>query len=212
VPRYDIQGGEDAQYEPGSEREVLRNLLGVVQRQEMDVIEFQALVAAKDRFFEHFDMDAVFTTETLLTMHRSWLGSIYAFAGRLRSVDIAKGNVWFAAAQFLEETFARFGRETLERRTPCSAGSIGAVAAAIAEVHGELISVHPFREGNGRIARWLSDAMAAQAGLPFPNYGFTDRAEGEQNARYLAAVKRSVSQADHAALTQFFAEALERAL
>ena len=212
MPRYDIPGGDDAQYEPGSDREVLRNLLGVVRREEMDVIELQALVTAKDRFFEQLDMDEVYSTETLLAMHRGWLGGIYPFAGQLRVVDIAKGNVWFAAVQFLEGSFARFGRETLQRLTPCRADSIASVSAAIAEVHGELIAVHPFREGNGRLARWLADAMAAQSGQPFPNYGFTASSEGAQNVRYLAAVKRSVSQADHADLTQFFVEALERAV
>ena len=212
MPRYDIPDGGDAQYEPGSDREVLRNLLGVVRRQEMDVIELQALVGAKNRFFEHFDLDQKFIPETLQAMHRDWLEKLYPFAGQLRGVDIAKGNVWFAAAQFLESTFASFGRETLERLTPRRAESIHSAAAAIAEVHGELIAIHPFREGNGRLGRWLADAMAAQSGLPFPSYGFTAGIEGVHNAQYLAAVKRSVSKADHSDLTRFFVEALGRAL
>lgn len=36
----------------------------------------------------------------------------------------------------------------------------------MAEVHAELILVHPFREGNGRLARLLALLMALQAGLP----------------------------------------------
>ncbi|MBT9474746.1 Fic family protein, partial [Polaromonas sp.] len=39
-------------------------------------------------------------------------------------------------------------------------------ALALAEVHAELILVHPFREGNGRLARLLALLMALQAGLP----------------------------------------------
>ncbi len=34
---------------------------------------------------------------------------------------------------------------------------------ALASVHVEFILMHPFREGNGRIARLLSDVMAVQA-------------------------------------------------
>ncbi len=34
------------------------------------------------------------------------------------------------------------------------------------EVHEELVLIHPFREGNGRVARLLSTLMAFQAGLP----------------------------------------------
>lgn len=33
-------------------------------------------------------------------------------------------------------------------------------------MHAELILVHPFREGNGRLARLLAMLMALQAGLP----------------------------------------------
>ena len=35
---------------------------------------------------------------------------------------------------------------------------------AIAETQVELIPIHPFREGNGRLARLLADVMAVQAG------------------------------------------------
>lgn len=40
------------------------------------------------------------------------------------------------------------------------------VADALAEVHAELILVHPFRDGNGRLARLLALLMALQADLP----------------------------------------------
>jgi hypothetical protein len=36
----------------------------------------------------------------------------------------------------------------------------------LAEVHAELILVHPFRDGNGRLARLVALLMALQAGLP----------------------------------------------
>ncbi|HSO81390.1 Fic family protein, partial [Thiocapsa sp.] len=40
------------------------------------------------------------------------------------------------------------------------------LADAIAVVHVELILIHPFREGNGRISRLLAGVMALQAGWP----------------------------------------------
>lgn len=40
------------------------------------------------------------------------------------------------------------------------------MARALAEVHAELILVHPFRDGNGRLARLVALLMALQAGLP----------------------------------------------
>jgi len=41
----------------------------------------------------------------------------------------------------------------------------GPPATALAEVHAELILIHPFREGNGRLARLLALLMALQAGF-----------------------------------------------
>lgn len=57
-------------------------------------------------------------------------------------------------------------RGARKRHTPCRAGDDVALALALAEVHAELILVHPFREGNGRLARLLALLMALQAGLP----------------------------------------------
>ena len=49
------------------------------------------------------------------------------------------------------------------------------MAKALAIVHVELIIIHPFREGNGRIARLLANLMALQAGRGFINYELIDR-------------------------------------
>ena len=40
------------------------------------------------------------------------------------------------------------------------------IAKALAIVHTELVLIHPFREGNGRVARLLAILMSVQAGLP----------------------------------------------
>ncbi len=44
------------------------------------------------------------------------------------------------------------------------------VIEAIATVHVELILIHPFREGNGRLSRLLADVMAVQAGFQSLDY------------------------------------------
>jgi cell filamentation protein len=72
-------------------------------------------------------------------------------------------------------------------------------------------SLHPFRDGNGRLARWLADLMALQAGLPAPDYGFTGRGGKVRQREYLIAVGAGYVQ-DYEALTRFFLEAIERRL
>ncbi|MBM3436964.1 MAG: hypothetical protein FJY07_12195 [Bacteroidetes bacterium] len=44
--------------------------------------------------------------------------------------------------------------------------SMKKIIKALAIVHTELVLIHPFREGNGRVARMLATLMALQAGLP----------------------------------------------
>ena len=79
----------------------------------------------------------------------------------------------------------------------------------MAEVHAELLMIHPFRDGNGRLARWLADLMALQAGLPAPQYDFEGRGKSARRERYLAAVTRGYGQ-NYEPLAAFFAEAINR--
>ena len=54
----------------------------------------------------------------------------------------------------------------MSERTPCLPASDAGVARSLAMVHAELILIHPFRDGNGRVARLLTLLMGLQAGLP----------------------------------------------
>jgi len=49
-----------------------------------------------------------------------------------------------------------FEKKELHEYTPCRFNSMDKIVEALAVVHTELVLIHPFREGNGRIARLLS--------------------------------------------------------
>ena len=102
----------------------------------------------------------------LFRSHRLWLGPIFDWAGRYRSVNIGKGGFQFAHAPLIAGLMSELERGALEKHTPCRPSQDEAILAALAEVHAELILIHPFREGNGRLARLLALLMALQAGLP----------------------------------------------
>ena len=63
------------------------------------------------------------------------------------------------------------------------------LAAAIAVVHVELILIHPFREGNGRLSRLLASLMALQAGWPQLDYTHWDKHKTD----YFAAIQAGMS-------------------
>ena len=156
----------EAEFEPGSRGRVLGNLLGITRVRDINLAESQALEIAQDLALERFSADHRFTARDIRELHALWLGPIYSWAGEFRSVDIGKGGFQFAHARLIQGLMAELERGALNRHTPCRPTDDATVALALAEVHAELILVHPFREGNGRLARLLALLMALQAGLP----------------------------------------------
>jgi len=59
----------------------------------------------------------------------------------------------------------------LREFTPCRFDTIEKIVKALAVVHTELVLIHPFRDGNGRVARILATLMALQAELPPLDFG-----------------------------------------
>lgn len=163
--RYQATGAE-VEFEPGSRNRVLRNLFGITRVRDMNLAESQALEIAQDLALDKFDADYRFTAQDICDLHTLWLSPIYPWAGVYRSVDIGKGGFQFAHARLIPNLMATLERDTLKKHTPCRPADDATLAFALAEVHAELILVHPFREGNGRLARLLTLMMALQAGLP----------------------------------------------
>lgn len=207
--RYDLPGGTETQTQPGSGGRVLRNTPSITCKQDMDQAEYDALLRAHERWLDVVTARTRFTARTLCQMHQDWLGEIYPWAGQYRSVDVSKAGFTWPPAARVADNMAAFEAGLLARHTPCRPDELSTVARAIAEVHADLLLIHPFREGNGRLARWLADLMAAQAGLPPPDYRFRGRGSRRERARYLAAVKDGYKMR-YEALAGFFADALLR--
>lgn len=207
--RYITASGPEAEYEPGSRGRVLRNIKGIRSKREMDQSEIDALAEVQDAYLDVIGPDTAITSELVCRMHRDWLGKIYAWAGSYRTVDMSKGGFTWPPAMLVEQNMAIIERDVLLVRTPCRPGPLDRVASDMAEVHAELLLVHPFREGNGRLARWVADIMALQAGYPLPAYRFTGRGSDADKKRYLSAVKRGY-QKDYVPLAAFFTDAIGR--
>lgn len=201
-----VATGPEAEFEPGSRGRVLRNLLGITRVRDMNEAESQALVLAQEAALDRFGPEHRFTAEDICALHRLWLGPIYGWAGECRSVNIGKAGFQFAHAPLIPGLMAELQRGALARLTPCSAASDAEIARALAEVHAELILVHPFREGNGRLARLLALLMALQAELP--PLDFSPLA-GAGNRAYIAGIHAAVGR-NYAPLTVMFLRVIER--
>jgi cell filamentation protein len=102
----------------------------------------------------------------LVEWHRRWLGNVFSWAGMYRSVNIGKGGFQFAAANLIPQLMDEFEEKFLRELTPCKGMDDEQLIEALAKVHIEFILIHPFREGNGRLARLLATIMVLQAGKP----------------------------------------------
>jgi cell filamentation protein len=143
-------------------------------------------------------------------MHHDWLGEIYPWAGQYRTVEMSKDGFTWPPAHRVAENMAKFEAKLLIPNTPCRCENLEASTQTLASIHAELLLIHPFREGNGCIARWLNDLMCLPADLPQPDYGFTGKNSNYNRERYLEAVILGYD-CDYRALATFFREALDRA-
>jgi len=164
--RYDTGTSAEGQYEPGSEGRVLHNKFGITDPEQMELLEFDRLLLVQDEIFTEVSADQPLTAQDLREWHRRWLGPVYEWAGRLRTVNLSKQGFPFAASNQLERLMLDYQQLYLDRWTPACELDPEMLITGLAECHVELILIHPFREGNGRLARLLANVMALQADEP----------------------------------------------
>jgi cell filamentation protein len=205
--RYDASGVE-AEFEPGSKRRVLRNLLGIRSVREMERAESDALLEAQEKMIDRFTLNHRFTAADIRELHRLWLGDVYSWAGEYRGVNITKGDFYFAAAMQVPRLMLELERKQLSTYTPCEKLDASELAKALSVVHAELILIHPFRDGNGRCARLLAMLMAFQAGLPPLDFGGL---RGQARRSYVAAVHAALG-ADYLPMREIFEGIVRRTL
>ena len=206
--KYDTSSLLENQFEPGSGGRVLSNLLGIKSKRRMDKLEALAYAKVFEKAIRFYGKDHRFLAKDICRIHKMWLGRIYSWGGSYRSVNISKGNFSFAAAKHVSELMVGFEKEALAKYTPCKSQPIGAIAGALAAVHVELVLIHPFREGNGRLARLLSVLMAFQAGLPALDF---KNIQGRKRDEYFTAVRKGLDR-DYSPMKKIFKEVIERSV
>jgi len=187
--KYDTTSNVEAQFEPGSDDRVLANNLGVSNAEEMDDIEMDLLKRLYDVVLGSVEATHRLTTADFRKWHRSWLGNVFAWAGQYRTLNMSKGDFIFAASGQVPKLMDNLDKEVLSVHTPCAGMSEDQLTEAIAVVHVELILIHPFREGNGRLSRLVANVMALQAGWRQLDYTSWD----ENKADYFAAIRAGLS-------------------
>ena len=128
----------------------LENKLGITNsaelaREEEKISKKKALELFESGMLDELDAG---TFAALAEIHRYLFDEIYDFAGKVRSVNLAKGNFRFAPLMYL-----RAALENIDKMPQSTFDEI-------IEKYVEMNIAHPFREGNGRSARiWLDQNL-----------------------------------------------------
>jgi cell filamentation protein len=131
---------------------VLKNLLGIESMEELASVEADITAAALYKLGTspaagegHFDL------AHLRALHVRIFGDLYPWAGRLRTVEIAKGARFCPALNI--QSFGDSVFHDLAENHFLVGRDRPALVEAIAALYGQLNALHPFREGNGRTQR-----------------------------------------------------------
>ena len=133
----------------------LENRLGILDSAELAREEERLSKRRAVELFESGALDQLEpgTVAALREIHRQLFQDVYAFAGELRTVNLAKGNFRFAPLMYLEAALANI------EKMPQGCYD------EIVEKYVEMNIAHPFREGNGRSMRlWLDQMLKAGIG------------------------------------------------
>ena len=153
----------------------LENKLDITDATELARMEEKISKKKAVELFENGYLDnyEVGTFQMLAAIHRYLFGDIYEFAGKVRTVNVAKGNFRFAPVMYLQaaiENIEKMPQSTFEE---------------IIEKYVEMNIAHPFREGNGRSTRiWLFLILKKELNMVI-DWSVVDKED------YLLAMERS---------------------
>ncbi|WP_419421416.1 Fic/DOC family protein (plasmid) [Legionella sp. D16C41] len=203
---------EDENFEPGAEEGILKNFLKIKLKDKIEIIEEQELQRTELELLEIFNENHCFTAEDLCNIHELWLGDVYPFAGKYRTVNMEKAGFPFAPAINIAKLMSKFEKEYLSTYTPCHYTNMDELAYALGVVHVEFIIIHPFREGNGRTARLLADLMAMQAKKPPLNYTAIDQTQNPEGfSHYILAIHAGFT-GDYSLIKNIFKLLIEQSI
>lgn len=151
--------GPDPYCYPGSN--VLKNRLDIRDQAQLDA--FETLITAQ-RAEEPLPRGRLDATH-YRAIHRHLFQDVFAWAGKLRTVRIAKGGSMFCYPENIRSEMAKLF-EGLRQADFLRGSTADDFARDAAHVLAELNAIHPFREGNGRTQLSFLIVLSSRAGHP----------------------------------------------
>ncbi|QWE08158.1 Fic/DOC family protein [Polynucleobacter ibericus] len=157
MSRYDA---DDTYCYPGTD--VLRNKAEITNAQDLDSYEGELSTLRSIEILEN-PVAGQFDLAHLQRIHLALFQDVYDWAGKIRTVDISRGNSRFANVRFIEsaanDIFNKLARENWLKGLDADT-----LSKRLAHYLSEINALHPFREGNGRVQRIFISQLSQSAG------------------------------------------------
>ncbi len=155
---------------------ILENKLNITDQIELAKAEEKISKQKAKQLFDSGEINRVEvgTFNGLAFIHAYLFGDIYHFAGKIREVNIAKGDFRFVPLMYLEPSLVHIDAMPQSN------------VDEIIEKYVEMNIAHPFREGNGRATRIWLDLILKKEIRQVVDWNQVDKED------YLSAMQRSV--------------------
>lgn len=156
--------GYSAESDPYAlENGVLKNNFGITESADLNEVEAD-IAAIQIQGLLQQPPPNTFIPAHLCALHKQVFSEVYPWAGKLREVDIAKGDTYFLTHQEIASNLVELFSQ-LSDVNFLKGSSPEEFSDFIGPFLVRLNYVHPFREGNGRVQRLLISQIAKNAGL-----------------------------------------------
>ncbi|MCG9732317.1 Fic family protein [Shewanella sp. Isolate13] len=135
---------------------VLINKLNIINNVELAEAELEFTAFRYSEYSSNITSLSEFDLNHFKSLHFHLFQDVYDWAGKLRTVDISKGNTRFCTCSRVEaelnKQLSRIHALDCEKQT-------SGFFHEITDIFCELNVVHPFREGNGRTQRFFFEEL-----------------------------------------------------
>ncbi len=165
--RYNVSGDEFVN------DKILKNKLEINNREILEDTETILLNDSYNNFLELLSKGRVkFNLNLIFEIHKYFLGTLYTWAGKTRTVEMSKDDILFCAFSQIKNALKKF-EEILNKNLPTTKDSKKVVSEKLSIIHCEFNAIHPFREGNGRTIRLFLDLLAVNCGFNLIDFEIT---------------------------------------
>ena len=144
-----------------SDSSVLKNELGIKDEKELAEAE-QEITSLRIAKLDSEPLEGELDLDYVKRIHKYLFEGIYEWAGETRRTDISKGNI------FCQHELIEVNAEALFNQLKSEGFLVGLdegdIAVRLAYYLGDINTIHPFREGNGRVQRIFIRELASRAG------------------------------------------------